>query len=69
MLTASYMTNYHISIRPEYLDTNCRDNEMFSFALGALDAPEVMPAGCHYGYKVAGSEHTLVLPAGAHRLG
>ncbi len=68
MLTAPYMTNYHISIRPEYLDTNCWDNEMFSFALGALDAPEVMPAGYHYGYKVNGSEYTLALCGGAHRL-
>lgn len=59
MLTAPYMTNYHISIRPEYLDTNCWDSPAFSFSLGALDAPDTLAAGSHYHYERGGCSFTM----------
>ena len=65
MITAPYMTSYHSQIRPEFLDKNCLDQEMYSFSLGALDAPEVMAAGSHYRYKYDG--FSLVMPSAVSR--
>ena len=65
MITAPYMTSTHCKIRPEYLDTNCDDLDMFSFSLGALDAPEVIAAGSHYRYNSDG--YSFIMPSSASR--
>lgn len=65
MMTAPYMTHYHDQIRPEYLDTDSMGHEMYSFALGALDAPETMAAGSHYRYERDG--YSFIMPRGALR--
>ena len=65
MITAPYMTDYYRQIRPEFLDKNDLDHEMYSFALGALDAPEVIAAGSHYRYKYDG--FSLVMPSAVSR--
>lgn len=44
MLTAPFFTNRR-DIRPEFFDGPGIVEEISSFALGALDAPECMPAG------------------------
>lgn len=66
MITAPYMTSYHSQIRPEFLDKNGLGNhEMYSFALGALDAPEVIAAGSHYRYEHNG--YSFVMPSAVSR--
>lgn len=61
MITAPYMTDYSTQIRPEYLDKDCWDHKMYSFSLGALDAPDTMAAGSQYWYK--GFNHSFVMPS------
>ena len=39
---------------------------MYSFALGALDAPEVIAAGSHYQYKYGGVR--LTMPSSVSRV-
>lgn len=63
MITAPYMTSTYGKIRQEYLDKDCED--MYSFALGALDAPEVIAAGSHYRYNRDG--YSLVMPSAVSR--
>lgn len=65
MITAPYMTSYSSQIRPEFLDKNCLDHEMYSFALGAIDAPEVMAAGSHYRYEC--DRFSFVMPSAVSR--
>lgn len=64
MITAPFMTDYFNKIRPEFLDTN-GEYEMNSFALGALDAPEVMAAGSHYRYEA--EKYSFVMPSSCSR--
>lgn len=64
MITAPYMTSTHDRIRLEYLDKDL-GHEMFSFSLGALDAPECMAAGSHYRYNSGG--YSFVMPSSASR--
>ena len=66
MITAPYMTSTYGKIRQEYLDEDCGGCEMYSFALGALDAPEVIAAGSHYRYKYNG--FSLVMPSAVSRV-
>lgn len=66
MITAPYMTDYYRQIRPEFLDKNDLDHDMYSFALGALDAPEVIAAGSHYQYKYGGVR--LTMPSSVRRM-
>ena len=65
MITAPFMTDYFAQIRPEYLDKDSWDHEMYSFALGALDAPERIAAGSQYWYE--GVSYSFVMPSSASR--
>ena len=66
MITAPYMTSTYGKIRQEYLDEYCEGYEMYSFALGALDAPEVIAAGSHYRYNSDG--YSLIMPSSVRRV-
>jgi hypothetical protein len=65
MITAPYMTSTYGKIRQEYLDEDCGGCEMYSFALGALDAPEVIAAGSHYRYNSDG--YSFIMPSAVSR--